>query len=207
MRELIIIGAGGHGKVAADIAKLNGYEHIMFLDDDGSIHLCSGYDVVGRTEDYKKYLRRSDFFVAIGNAPIREQVIEEIESDEGIMTTLVHPDAVIAAQVEIGSGTVVMAGAVINPGSRIGMGCIVNTSSSIDHDCVVGNYCHIAVGAHLAGTVNVGNGTWIGAGAIVSNNVNICGGCMIGAGAVVIKNIDEAGIYIGVPAEKRISTK
>ena len=87
------------------------------------------------------------------------------------------------------------------------MGCIVNTSSSIDHDCVVGNYCHIAVGAHLAGTVNVGNGTWIGAGAIVSNNVNICGGCMIGAGAVVIKNIDEAGIYIGVPAEKRISSK
>lgn len=207
MRELIIIGAGGHGKVAADIAKLNGYEHIMFLDDDGSIRSCSGYDVVGRAEDYKKYLCRSDFFVAIGNAPIREQIIEEIESDEGIMTTLVHPDAVIAAQVEIGSGTVVMAGAVINPGSRIGIGCIVNTSSSIDHDCVVGNYCHIAVGAHLAGTVNVGNGTWIGAGAIVSNNVNICGGCMIGAGAVVIKNIDEAGIYIGVPAEKRISSK
>ncbi len=32
--RLIIIGASGHGKVIADIAVKNGYEDIVFLDDD-----------------------------------------------------------------------------------------------------------------------------------------------------------------------------
>ena len=32
--KLTIIGASGHGRVAADIARLNGYDEIVFLDDD-----------------------------------------------------------------------------------------------------------------------------------------------------------------------------
>lgn len=32
--KIVIIGASGHGKVIADIAKLNGYQEIIFLDDD-----------------------------------------------------------------------------------------------------------------------------------------------------------------------------
>ena len=34
MKKLIIIGASGHGKVIADIAIKNGYETIVFLDDN-----------------------------------------------------------------------------------------------------------------------------------------------------------------------------
>ena len=32
--KIVIIGASGHGKVVADIAKLNGYQEIVFVDDD-----------------------------------------------------------------------------------------------------------------------------------------------------------------------------
>ena len=45
MRKLAIIGASGHGRVVADIARRNGYKEIVFLDDNDSIHECGGYPV------------------------------------------------------------------------------------------------------------------------------------------------------------------
>lgn len=199
MSRLIIIGASGHGKVVADIAKLNGYEDIVFLDNDKEIKACAGYPVLG--PDTMTAELDGDVFVAVGNAETRKRLMERDNTRH--FPTLIHPSAVIAKGVEIGKGSVVMAGTVINPGARIGRGVIVNTSSSIDHDCVVEDFVHIAVGAHLSGTVRIGKETWIGTGATVNNNVNICGGCMIGAGAVVIKDIVEPGTYVGVPARKK----
>ena len=119
-----------------------------------------------------------------------------------------NPVAVISRRVEIGKGTVVMAGAVINSDTTIGEGCIINTCSSVDHDNRLGDFVHIAVGTHLCGTVEVGSRTWVGAGATVSNNISICDDCVIGAGAVVVKDIKEKGTYIGVPArKKKLNTK
>ncbi|MCC2256053.1 acetyltransferase [Ruminococcus sp. CLA-AA-H200] len=198
MRKLAIIGASGYGKVVADIARRNGYKEIVFLDDDDSIHECGGYPVIGKSTE--SGMIDADVIIGIGNAGVRKQIQESIPDEK--LVTLIHPDAVVAEDVVVGKGSVVMAGAVINPGVRIGKGCIINTCSSVDHDCEVGDYVHIAVGSHLCGTVSVGDGTWIGAGATVSNNVSICSACMIGAGAVVVKNIVEAGSYVGLPAKK-----
>ena len=198
MNRLIIIGASGHGKVVANIAVLNGYKDIVFLDNDLNIEDCAGYPVLGPDTMAKDL--EGDLFIAVGNAVTRKQLMER--DRDRVFSVLIHPSAVIAKDVKIGDGSVVMAGAVINPGARIGRGVIVNTSSSIDHDCILGDFSHVAVGAHLCGTVEIGEATWIGAGATVSNNVNICGGCMIGAGAVVIKNIAERGTYIGVPVKR-----
>ncbi len=194
--RLIIVGASGHGKVVADVAK-HKYDDIVFLDNDHRIKECAGYRVLGSDTIVKEL--EGDVFIAIGNKDIRRGLMER--NAGRVFPVLIHPSAVVAEDAGIGEGTVVMAGAVINPGARIGRGCIINTSSSIDHDCVVGDFSHIAVGSHLCGTVRVGEETWVGAGATVSNNVNICGGCMIGAGAVVIKDIEVAGTYVGVPAK------
>ena len=201
MRQLVIIGASGHGKVVADIAKKSGYDKIIFLDDKSSLTKCGDYPVAGASNLADTY--DCDVIVAIGNANIRKQIQEKLEKKGHHIPMLIHPDAVIGENVLLGSGTVVMAGAVINPCSRIGKGCIINTCSSIDHDCKIEDYVHVSVGAHLAGNVNVGEKTWIGIGSVVSNNIDICSDCMIGAGAVVVKNIDESGTYIGVPARKR----
>lgn len=198
MRKLAIIGASGHGKVVADIARKNGYSEIVFLDDDESIHECGGYPVIGKSSEAGTI--DADAIIGIGNAGVRKQIQESIPDEK--LVTLIHPDAVVAEDVVIGKGTVVMAGAVINPGVRIGKGCIINTCSSVDHDCIVDDFVHVAVGSHLCGTVNVGAGTWIGAGVTVNNNVFICPDCMIGAGAVIVNDIWECGTYVGVPARR-----
>ena len=202
MRPLIIIGAAGHGEVCADIARLNGYENIRFLDDDKKIRRCGEYVVVGAVKDIVAYTDSSDFFVAIGNSRIRQRITEKLRACHGLIITLIHPAAVIAENVDIGAGTVVMAGSVINPGAHIGESCIVNTCSSVDHDCLIDKYCHISVGAHLAGSVETGAHVWVGAGAVVSNNLKIAGNTVVGAGAVIVKDITVSGTYIGVPARK-----
>ena len=169
-KQLVIIGASGHGKVIADIAEKNGYEKILFFDDNPAATECCGYPVIGLIQDVKRF-PGSDFIVAIGNAGIREKMQMAL-IDAGLRpVSLVHPKAVIGKQVTLGEGSVVMAGAVVNPCCRIGKGCIINTCASVDHDCTIGDYTHISVGAHVAGTVTIGNRTWIGAGATVSNNV------------------------------------
>lgn len=200
MKSIIILGASGHGKVVADIAKKNGYTDIAFLDDKDGLTECGGYPVRGKCSRFTEY--DCDMIVAIGNAKVRQQFQELLESSGKSIPVLIHPNAVIDESVEIGSGSVVMAGAVINAGSKIGKGCIINTCASVDHDCILEDYVHVSVDAHLAGTVSVGRRTWIGIGAVVSNNLSITGDCTIGAGAVVINNITEQGTYIGVPAKK-----
>lgn len=193
MNKLIILGASGHGKVIADIAVNVGYTDIVFLDDDITIKECSGFPVVGKTSLAKSMA--GDKIIAIGNASVRESIHRDIK-----LITLIHPNAVIGRNVEIGEGSVVMAGAVINPDTKIGKGCIINTASSVDHDCIINDYVHVAVGAHICGTVCIGEKVWIGAGAIIINNIEICDKCKIGAGTVVIDNIDKNGVYAGVPA-------
>lgn len=198
MKRLVIIGASGHGKVAADIAVQVGYDQVVFLDDNEEVKSCGSSPVVGKSGDIGMY--DCDVFVAIGNATVRSKLLGNIPEEQ--IATLIHPRAVIARDTKIGKGSVVMAGCVVNAGSVIGRGCIINTGATVDHDCVIGDYAHVSVGTHLAGTVTIGEETWIGAGAVVSNNLTVAPGCTVGAGAVVIKDITEKGTYVGVPARK-----
>lgn len=202
MRPLIFIGASGHGKVCADIARLSGYENIHFLDDDKNITFCDEYEVIGITSDLVKYVGVADFFVSIGDTQIRQKITEDIRKIQGKIITLIHPMATIAKDIRIGDGCVIMAGTVINSGTVLGDGVIVNTGSTVDHDCMIGDFVHVAPGCHVSGNVFVGKETWIGVGSAIVDHVSLCSECIIGAGTVVIDDIKEKGIYIGVPAKK-----
>lgn len=207
MRHLIIIGAGGHGKVVADIAFKNGqYERISFLDDY-CVDKVLGCDIIGKIANYKEYISEADFIVAVGNSPKRQLIQNELQLSGARIISLIHPAAVIAFGVKLGVGCVVAAAAVIGPDTQIGDGVIINTACSVDHDCTVGDFSHISIGAHLAGSVSIGCQTMVGAGAVVKNGISICDDCLVGAGAVVVKDIFEKGTYVGVPAKKMLCDK
>ncbi len=200
-KQLVILGAGGHGKVIADIAKMSGYTDIIFLDDNRDKKECAGYPICGPLKAVSEY-RHRDMVVAIGNCNARREIQTRLEEHNIKLATLIHRNAVVADDAVIGAGTVVMAGAIINPATVIGKGCIINTASSVDHDNRIGDFVHISVGTHLAGTVSIGDCSFVGAGAVVIPNINICRDCTIGAGAVVIRNATEGGVYVGVPAKR-----
>ena len=201
-KDVIIIGAGGHAKVIADIIYKSGDNLIGFLDDNlanKGKEIYLGKKVIGTTKDIEIY-NKNYFIIGIGNNSIRKKINNENNLK---LYTAIHPSAIIAEDVKIGTGSVIMAGVVINPGTVIGKNCIINTCSSLDHDNLLEDYVHISPGAHLAGTVTIKERTWICTGAIVKNNITIGKNNIIGAGGVVIKDIiEENTTYVGVPAKR-----
>ena len=128
MKKVIIIGAGGHARVIADIIKLNGDIVYGFLDDKGQENIHE-LKILGGIDDINRFLEKDCYFiVAIGNNQIRYEIMTKYSN--AIWYTAIHPAAVIANDVEIGSGTAIMANAVINTGSKIGRGVIINTSAN-----------------------------------------------------------------------------
>ena len=200
MNRLVIIGAGGHGKVVADIALKNGYSDICFVDDN-AVGECLGFPIIGTSACVGALDDGvTDFVIGIGSNLIRKKVAE---CHDVPWATLIHPSAQIGAEVSIGNGTVVMANAVINVSAKVGLHCIINTGAIVEHDNVIEDYVHLSPGAVLGGTVRIGELTHVAIRATVRNNINICRECTIGAGAVVVKQIVKRGTYIGVPAQKR----
>ncbi|MGH7127685.1 MAG: acetyltransferase, partial [Planctomycetaceae bacterium] len=204
---LVIWGASGHAKVVAEIVRLDpqGFQIIGFLDDlhpsRHGMKFC-GAAVLGGREQLpvltRQGVRRA--IVAVGECAARARLANVLTDGGFELVTVVHPRAVIAESVEIGAGSVVMAGAVVNPDVRIGSNVVVNTSASIDHDCAIGDGVTISPGATLGGNVTVGPETWIGIGAAVRELVRIGRRSIIGAGAVVLTDIGEEVVAYGVPA-------
>lgn len=199
-KKVIILGASGHGRVVADIVEGSGDKVLGFLDDREA-ECFPGMKILGKMADAVTLSRQDiHFVIAIGDNETRRRFAGTFASLR--FYKAIHPSAIIAGDVGIGAGTVIMPHAVINTGCKIGRHCIVNTAASLDHDNEIGAFVHISPGVHTAGSVSIGSGSWLGIGAVISNNLSICGGCTIGAGAVVIRDIVEAGTYVGVPARK-----
>ena len=108
MDKLVILGAGGHGRVVAEIAQLSGkYTDIAFLDDK-ALEASFPYPYIGKCGAFADHLADSDFFIAIGNAAIRRRLQTDVETAGGNIVTLIHPSAIISHDVTIGKGTPVL---------------------------------------------------------------------------------------------------
>ena len=191
MKKIVILGAGGHAHVIADIIKAEGNQVCAFLDDD-----LKQDDCTGPISDYYKYCD-CEFVIGIGDSNIREKLSRLPVK----WHTAIHPSSIISESVTIDKGTVIMPNATINARTKIGKHCIINTGAIVEHDNIIGDYSHISVGANLGGTVSIGEKCWIGIGAIVKNNLEICNNVFVGAGTLVVKNILESGTYVGVPCK------
>jgi len=204
LTKLYIIGAGGHGKVVAEIAELNGYSNLAFIDKDWpNKKNCEHWKIESSFKNFQSHsLDTFEYIVAIGDNQKRMIIIKEMEGSNGKLITLIHPSALVSKYSSIGPGTVVMASATINPFCNIGPGCIVNTNALIDHDCMLDSGVHISPGAHLAGQVSVSFNTWIGLGASVIQDCKIGNNVIIGAGSTVINNVSDNTKVVGSPARE-----
>lgn len=202
MKKLGILGASGHGKVLADIAELNGWQSICFYDDAWPTVTNNGsWPVVGNTSALLESLTELDgVIVGIGNNHIRLTKQKLLIKHNAPLINLIHPAASISRYVQLGIGTVVMAGANINIDTVIGDACIINTNATVDHDCQLAKGVHVSPGAALGGGVTVGRGAWVGIGASVRQLISIHAHAVVGAGAVVVKSVPPATTVIGNPA-------
>jgi sugar O-acyltransferase (sialic acid O-acetyltransferase NeuD family) len=202
-RPIKIIGCGAHGRVVADIARAAGELIAGFIDDDpGSAP--ANLNVEGPIpKAIPQFAATHRFVVAIGDAAARRSFSDLVLAAGGELVTLVHPSSVIAPDVKIGHGTVVMAGVIINTGTTIGHFAIVNTGAIIDHDNVIEDNVQIAPGCNLAGRVICRRDCFIGTGATIIPRVVIGEGAYVAAGATVIRPVKPHTLVAGCPATEK----
>lgn len=202
-RPLKIVGCGGHGRVVADIARALNEPISGFLDDNVAAapgNLC----VEGPILALLPLLVGSHrFVVGIGDAEARRRIVNLVLSIGGELTTLIHPNAVIAPDVTIGAGTVVMAGAIVNTGTQIGCFAVINTGAIIDHDNTIEDNVQVAPGCRLAGGVKCKPNAFIGTGATIIPHITIGEGAYVAAGATVITDVSPHTLVAGCPAVKK----
>ncbi len=202
MKKLAIIGAGGHGRVVADLAGLLGWESISFFDAAWKEKVTdSRWPLIGDTSSYLEKCNEFDgVIIAIGNCEVRWKEFLNIKKSTTSFVTLKHPFSFLSQYSAIGSGSVTFAGSVVNTDAVIGNACIINVGATVDHDCVLGNSVHVAPGAHISGGVTIGDGSWIGVGSAIKQGVHIGKNVMVGAGAVVLSDIPDNATFVGNPA-------
>lgn len=208
MKGLLVVGAGGHGKVVAETALATGrWDRVAFLDDRApALAEVLGLAVRGRLDDAPSLLGEfSDAVVAIGHCRTRLRVLNALRDMGFALPVVVHPAAWVSPTATLGAATVVFAQVAINACARLGVGCIANTGSSIDHDAVLGDGVHVCPGARLAGEVVVGDATWLGIGCSVIQRVRVGADVTVGAGAAVVRDLPDAVTAVGVPA--RVTTR
>jgi UDP-N-acetylbacillosamine N-acetyltransferase len=203
--DLVIIGAGGHGKVVLDIFQCNAKHRVVgFLDADPTLAgtQVNGLPVIGPINQVSR-LRQQKIkgaIVAIGDNRVRVSYAALLAEHGLELITAIHPAAVIAKSASIGQNVVIAAGAVVAASAKVGDSVILNTSCVVDHECEVEAGAHICPGALLAGRVRVGAGAFIGLGAKMLPCLSIGKGAIVGAGAVVLQDVPDGSTAVGVPA-------
>jgi UDP-N-acetylbacillosamine N-acetyltransferase len=145
--KLLILGAGGHGKVVTEVAEDIGYDNIAFLDDNAS-DATGRTKVIGKIDDFEKFTGQFKYaFVGIGNNKLRGELIKKLQDCGYTVPVIVHPSAYVSRTATIGVGTVIEPKAIVNANSHIGDGCIVSVGAIVDHNVEVGSCCHINAGA------------------------------------------------------------
>jgi acetyltransferase EpsM len=209
-RQIVIIGAGGHGKeVASYVQALReaGADVCVggFIDDHRTEDHY-GLPVLGGVDDLDLRLVGGPstcihYISAVGDNAVRARLIQRLEGNAGLIPwTLVHPSAVIGPEVKIGEGTCLAPSVVVTTDVQIGRHCILNTGASVSHDSVLEDFVNLNPRATVCGNVRIGEGCYVGAGATVINGVSVGEWSVIGAGAVVTRDIPPHVTAVGVPA-------
>lgn len=213
---ILILGAGGHGRVVVDVLRSLGYRNFVLRDDLLSLH---GQYVWG--SDYPKVMApitleilREDaaeravwFGVGVGSingqgCERRERIFNMAELAGLKPINAISPTAVVFGEITFGeSGVFIGPKAVVMSGAWVDRNVIINTGAIVEHGCKIGRSSHIATGAVLCGGVQVGDRVHIGAGAVVKQGVSIGYGATVGLGSVVLNDVDMGVTVVGNPAQ------
>lgn len=203
---VLILGAGGHAKVLIDTLQVSSAVIAGIVDSDPKLFNTNilGVPILGNDDVVGEFPPAEILLVnGLGSISLpvrRQQLFERFKILGYGFAKVVHPSAIVAADVNLNEGVQIMAGAVIQSGSHIGCNVIINTRASVDHDCHIGEHTHIAPGVTLSGGVSVATSSHIGTGATVIQGVRIGSSCVVGAGAVVVGNVVDSETVVGIPA-------
>lgn len=200
--EVVIIGSGGHGKVIADSLQLCGYKNIVFVDDTRTGELL-GLPIVGKIEDLPRD-SKAGFIIGVGDNYIRGQIALRllVHIPEAKFINSIHPTAIVAHDVVMGVGNVILAGAIVDSGGVLGDHCIVNTHALLGHDGHMDDFSSIGPGVNCGGGCHIGELSAVCMGSVLREKTQVGCNTVIGMGSLVLNNCMTSSVYYGSPAQR-----
>ena len=198
MKEIILLGGGGHARSCIDVIESTKEYKIMGIIDPLASSEDFIYEVFKKEESISDLRRTVELgLVAVGqqkSPETRLKLFNELIELDYQLPAIISKNAYKSQDSFLDKGSIMMHMSVLNSGSKIGKNCILNTKSLIEHDSAVGDHCHIATGAIVNGGVQVGDRTFIGSNSVIAPGIHIGDDCFIGAGILVHKDVEEGSI-------------
>lgn len=210
-QRMIIFGAGGHASDVLGVIEAINLRQPRFVllglvaDDVPRPRRFEGRGAphLGSLEECRAAVDAADEGVlAIGYPELRQRMWRQLPQTALTFPALVHPDATVETGVELGAGTVVLAGARLSPGSTCADHVSLARQVVVGHDVEVGPFCVLMPSATISGDVQIGEGVLVGTNATVLEGVTIGANAKVGAGAVVLHDVRPGSTVIGVPARE-----
>lgn len=163
MKSLLILGAGGFGRMVKETAQALGYEKVVFLDD-----AVKSDDVIGMCCDY--VIRHEEYPVAVaafGNNKTRLYWTDKLLEEGYKVPAIVHPSAIVSPSAVLEPGCFVMQRAVVNTQTKIERAVLVNSGAIVDHGSSVGAGAHIGLGSVVKSDCVIESGRKVEAGDVI----------------------------------------
>jgi sugar O-acyltransferase (sialic acid O-acetyltransferase NeuD family) len=196
MKEILLYAAGGHARVVASGLLQNGTSVLGVFDDDSS--KSSFFEIPFLGPYNPNFNPNASVILAMGN--LKHRINADLKVKHSF-ASWVDKRSILACNVEVLEGVVVLAGAVVQTDVKLGRHVIINTGACVDHECILEDFVHVSPNATLCGQVQVGKGTQIGAGAVILPTIKIGKGAMIGAGSVILTDVPDNAVYVGNPGK------
>jgi sugar O-acyltransferase (sialic acid O-acetyltransferase NeuD family) len=187
MKNLYLIGGGGHCKSCIDVIEQTGEFNIKGIFDIKEMigDKVLGYEVIGTDDDIKSYQAEDNYFlITLGQIKTPNLRIKLFNLDLQF-ATVISPRAYVSKHANVGAGSIIMHDALVNAGASIGKNCIVNSKALVEHDAVVGDHCHISTAAIINGNCVVGEKSFIGSNTTLKNGIKINANSVIPYGVKV----------------------
>jgi sugar O-acyltransferase (sialic acid O-acetyltransferase NeuD family) len=206
MRDLVIVGAGGHGRELLDVVQAVNDERptwrfLGFLDDGP----CDAARLARRAASLLgpvSFLTEidADYVIGVGDSEARRRIATTGDASGRAAAVLVHPAATVGGDVELSPGAVLCAGARVTTNVRLGRHAHLNVNAVVSHDGRVGDFVTLSPGALVNGTVVLEDDVMLGTAAVVTPGRTIGARTWVGAGAVVVDDLPANVVATGVPA-------
>jgi sugar O-acyltransferase (sialic acid O-acetyltransferase NeuD family) len=188
MKNIILIGAGGHCKSCIDVIEQTNQYEIKGILDPNKIEPLLGYPIINKPDEYIEQLVKKDYYflITIGQiktAKTRVRIYELLKKYNAKIATIISPLAYVSKHATIKEGTIIMHYALVNADATIEENCIINSKALIEHDALIGKHTHISTGAIINGGVEVLKESFFGSGAISKEYIKVDG--FIKAGSLI----------------------
>ena len=171
MEKLLIVGAGGFGRVVLEHARKN--FRCFFIDDHQECPV-DGTEIIGKISDLPTLaVSYKNLTVAIGNNQLRQQVFQEAEKLGYVFPNIICSSVYVSPHAEVGHGCIILNNAVIQNGAHCGNGVIINPGVELHHDSFVDDYSLIYTNSVIRSLAVVGKRAWIDSNITIGTGLKI----------------------------------